>query len=121
MTGLPVPVGTLNLIRAVLGIHHHRFDLFVKCSKLLLNLLERRLELLEILAFLAIGDLLGGTFVRSRTDVPEFRDVGRRGVLHPKLGQKLVIVDLLDPDRDRLCPCEKPLMVEGFKHGATIV
>jgi hypothetical protein len=32
MTGLPVPVGTLNLIRAVLGIHHHRFDLFVKCS-----------------------------------------------------------------------------------------
>jgi putative SOS response-associated peptidase YedK len=32
MTGLPVPVGTLNLIRAVWGIHHHRFDLFVKCS-----------------------------------------------------------------------------------------
>jgi hypothetical protein len=25
-------VGTLNLIRAVWGIHHHRFDLFVKCS-----------------------------------------------------------------------------------------
>ena len=33
MTGLPVPVGTLNLIRAVWGIHHHRFDLFVKCSR----------------------------------------------------------------------------------------
>jgi hypothetical protein len=32
MTGLPVPGGTLNPIRAVLGIHHHRFDLFVKCS-----------------------------------------------------------------------------------------
>jgi hypothetical protein len=32
MTGLPVLVGTLNLIRAVLGIHPHRFDLFVKCS-----------------------------------------------------------------------------------------
>jgi hypothetical protein len=42
MTGLPVPVGTLNLIRAVLGIHHHRFDLFVKCSSK--NPLSRRLN-----------------------------------------------------------------------------
>src|ERR1700674_2548430 len=33
ITGLPVPVRTLNPIRAVLGIHHHRFNLFVKCSR----------------------------------------------------------------------------------------
>jgi hypothetical protein len=32
MTGLLVPVGILNPIRAVLGIHHHRFNLFVKRS-----------------------------------------------------------------------------------------
>jgi hypothetical protein len=30
MTGLRRPAGMLNLIRAVLGIHHHRFNLFVK-------------------------------------------------------------------------------------------
>jgi hypothetical protein len=32
MTGPFVPVGILNLIRAVVGIPHHRFNLFVKCS-----------------------------------------------------------------------------------------
>ena len=32
MTGPLVPVGMLNLIRAVLGIHHHRFNLSVKRS-----------------------------------------------------------------------------------------
>jgi hypothetical protein len=32
MTGPFVPVGMLNLIRAVLGIHHHRFNLSVKRS-----------------------------------------------------------------------------------------
>src|SRR5260370_8403134 len=33
MTGPFVPVATLNLIRAVLGIHHHRFNLSVKRSR----------------------------------------------------------------------------------------
>jgi hypothetical protein len=32
MTGPFVPVGILNPIRAVLGILHHRFNLFVECS-----------------------------------------------------------------------------------------
>src|SRR5260370_1679905 len=32
MTGPFVPVAMLNLIRAVLGIHHHRFNLSVKRS-----------------------------------------------------------------------------------------
>src|SRR5258708_5636521 len=32
MTGPLVPVGMLNLIRGVLGIHHHRFNLSVKRS-----------------------------------------------------------------------------------------
>jgi len=32
MTGPFVPVGILNPIRAVVGIPHHRFNLFVKCS-----------------------------------------------------------------------------------------
>ena len=32
MTGPLVPVGMLNLIRRVLGIHHHRFNLSVKRS-----------------------------------------------------------------------------------------
>src|SRR5260370_30335051 len=34
MTGPLVPVGMLNLIRVVLGIHHHRFNLSVKRSKI---------------------------------------------------------------------------------------
>ena len=34
MTGPLVPVGMLNLIRAVLGIHRHRFNLSVKRSRL---------------------------------------------------------------------------------------
>lgn len=33
MTGPFVPVGILNPIRAVVGIPHHRFNLFVKCSR----------------------------------------------------------------------------------------
>src|SRR5258708_13315070 len=33
MTGPFVPVAMLNLIRAVLGIHHHRFNLSVKRSR----------------------------------------------------------------------------------------
>jgi hypothetical protein len=37
MTGPFVPVGILNLIRAVLGIPHHRFNLFVKCSRNAIN------------------------------------------------------------------------------------
>ena len=32
MTGPFVPVGILNPIRAVMGIHNQRFNLFVKCS-----------------------------------------------------------------------------------------
>jgi len=32
MTGPFVPVGILNPIRAVVGIHHQRFNLFVKRS-----------------------------------------------------------------------------------------
>jgi hypothetical protein len=32
MTGPFVPVRILNLIRAFVGIPHHRFNLFVKCS-----------------------------------------------------------------------------------------
>jgi hypothetical protein len=40
------PVGMLNLIRAVLGIDHHRFNLFVKCSSGLIQL-EQRVEVLE--------------------------------------------------------------------------
>ena len=35
MTGPFVPVGILNPIRAVVGIPHHRFNLFVKCSSVL--------------------------------------------------------------------------------------
>ena len=34
MTGLHIPVEVLNLIRAVMGIHNRRFNLFVKCSRL---------------------------------------------------------------------------------------
>src|SRR6267142_2253147 len=34
ITGPFVPVAMLNLIRAVLGIHHHRFNLSVKRSRL---------------------------------------------------------------------------------------
>jgi hypothetical protein len=33
MTGPFVPVRILNLIRAFVGIPHHRFNLFVKCSR----------------------------------------------------------------------------------------
>src|SRR6266403_5010188 len=33
MTGPFVPVRILNPIRAVVGIPHHRFNLFVKCSR----------------------------------------------------------------------------------------
>jgi len=33
MTGPFVPVAMLNLIRALLGIHHHRFNLSVKRSR----------------------------------------------------------------------------------------
>jgi hypothetical protein len=32
MTGPFVPVGILNPIRAVVGIPHYRFNLFVECS-----------------------------------------------------------------------------------------
>src|SRR5260370_41483256 len=39
MTGPFVPVAMLNLIRAVLGIHHHRFNLSVKRSRRRLALL----------------------------------------------------------------------------------
>src|SRR6266852_4890270 len=35
MTGPFVPAEMLNLIRAVLGIHHHRFNLSVKRSRIL--------------------------------------------------------------------------------------
>jgi hypothetical protein len=49
-------------------------------------------------------------------------DVGRHDGLHPELDQKLVIVDLVsDGDGNGLCPCEKPLMIEGFQHSAAIV
>src|SRR5882672_2842905 len=37
MTGPLVPVGMLNLIRGVLGIHHHRFNLSVKRSRIAVN------------------------------------------------------------------------------------
>jgi hypothetical protein len=40
-------------------------------AEFVLNLFEQRLGLLEIVGFLAIGDLLGGTFVRSRADVSQ--------------------------------------------------
>jgi len=37
MTGPFVPVRILNPIRAVVGIPHHRFNLFVKCSRKFTN------------------------------------------------------------------------------------
>ena len=56
--------------------------------------IEQRLEPVEVLACLAMGDLLGGALVRGRSDVPEFGDAGR-SCLHPELRQKLVVVDLV--------------------------
>src|SRR5438270_5008936 len=61
-------------------------------AEFLLNLLEQRIEAVEILAFLTVGDLLGGTLVRSRSYVTEFCDVGWLDDLHPELRQKFVIV-----------------------------
>src|SRR5260221_14758101 len=43
MTGPFVPVRILNPIRAVVGIPHHRFNLFVKCSNTANCDMERRL------------------------------------------------------------------------------
>jgi hypothetical protein len=52
-------------------------------AEFLLHLFEQRLEAVEIPAFLATGDLLGGTLLRNRADVTEFRDVGRLDSLLP--------------------------------------
>jgi transposase len=44
MTGPLVPVGILNLIRAFVGIPHHRFNLSVKCSRRSGLIVGRRAE-----------------------------------------------------------------------------
>jgi hypothetical protein len=44
MTGPFVPVGILNPIRAVVGIPHHRFNLFVECSSAVLKLCNESCE-----------------------------------------------------------------------------
>lgn len=92
------------------------------CAEVLLNLLEQRLEAVEVLAFLAIGDLLGRALLGSRADVPEFGDIGRLDGLNPELGQKLVIVEFVgrgSPGRFRTC--QQPLMIERLQQAAAIV
>ena len=43
---------------------------------LLLNLLKQRLEVIEVLALLAIGDFLGGALVGAGADMAKLGDVG---------------------------------------------
>ena len=73
-----------------------------------LHLLEQRLERLEVLARLAIGDLLGGALVGARADMAQLGDVvGARRAR--QLGQQLVIVDGSSVARRRLgAPSSKP-------------
>src|SRR5258708_1728041 len=49
MTGPFVPVAMLNLIRGVLGIHHHRFNLSVKRSSCDVNNISRHAALLGLI------------------------------------------------------------------------
>ena len=87
-----------------------------------LNLLEQRLEAVEILAFLAVGDFLGRALLGGRADMAEFGDVGRRGGVHPELGQKLVIVEFVDgAGRGSFAARQKPLMIQGCKQRAAFV
>jgi hypothetical protein len=69
----------------------------------------------------AICDLLGRALLRSRPDMPEFRDVDRCGGLYPELRQKLVVVEFVGgADRCSLRAREKPLMVEGLKYATAV-
>jgi len=78
-------------------------------AELLLNLLEQGLEAVEVLASLAIGDLLGRPLLRNRPDMPELGDVGRGGAVHSELCQELVIVELFESaERGRLRAREEP-------------
>src|SRR5690606_3112366 len=63
-------------------------------AELLLHLLEQGLEAVEVLAFLAIGDLLGRTLLRRRSNVTEFGDFDRL-CIHTELRQKVVVVDFV--------------------------
>ena len=61
---------------------------------LLLHLLKQRLEAIEVLAFLAIGDFLGGALLGAGADMAKFGDVGRtRRAL--QFGKQLVLVHRL--------------------------
>ena len=72
-------------------------------TKLLLHLLKERFELVEVLALLAVGDLLGSAFVGGGTDMPQLGDVALLSV-HPELRQKLIIVDVIGhADRSGRC------------------
>jgi hypothetical protein len=57
---------------------------------------------IEVFASVPVRNLLGGAFVGGGTDMPQFGDVVRRGIVHAELRQKLVIVDVIgDAERSR--------------------
>ncbi len=82
MTGPFVPVAMLNLIRAVLGIHHHRFNLSVKRSRRALEIDEKVLgpEHPEVAVRLNVLALL-------------YKDQGREAEAEPLFKRALAISD----------------------------
>ena len=74
MTGPFVPVRIFNPIRAVVGIPHHRFNLFVKCSsKLILKPLFIRISAISragraMIAVAYAGGLFSGVSGVSRSN-----------------------------------------------------
>jgi hypothetical protein len=61
--------------------------------KVALHLLEQRLERLEILALVAVGDFLGGAFFRSAVRTWRRSVMSTKPAIAPaKLGQKRIVV-----------------------------
>ena len=81
--------------------------------------MKQGLEPFEVLALLTIGDLLGRALIRSRPDVLQVGNIGPR-VLHPELGEELVIIDCVDDCRRVACR-QQPLMIQRLKQHATLV
>ena len=61
------------------------------CVEFSLNLLEKEAETLEVLAFAAGRDFLGGALLRARPHMPELGDVRRAG-LDAEFGQQCIVV-----------------------------
>src|SRR5262249_22008041 len=89
---------------------------------LLLHPLEQGLEAVEVLASVPVGYLLGGAFIGSRTDMPQFGDVVRGVRVHAELRQQFVVADVIgSAGRSGSGALQKPLMIERRKLGAAFV